>query len=168
MKRLSRRERAGVGIILIAVLALAVDRLVLPPPKVADAAAAVLSAASPEDADLKLVKLDPDRFQPIQRAVLQTAVPDIFSWERVGFGKGDSVTGQPKTKDSPEVLLQEVRVQGIILGPRPAAILDGHMARVGDTIHGHHIVSIDSKRVILEDEHGRRRVLPVPVRGARK
>jgi hypothetical protein len=72
-----------------------------------------------------------------------------------GAGTGTGTGSASGEEASPPAPRQELAVTGIRTGPRPMAIIDDRTLRVGDSVRGWMLRSIERDRVTLEKSDGR-------------
>ncbi len=163
--KLARRERLALITLLSALVALCVDKILLPEP--ASAIAAVTYTA---EQDLMKVTLPPEPATLLREApqraaqALLLAVPDVFDRSRLEALIGRP-GAEPASAEAQRVSLSaEFRrahtLRATLLGPRPVALVGDRALRVGDKLDGFVLDSVaDREAVFLSD--GKRVVLRV-------
>lgn len=163
MRAVSRRERLLMVIGGVGLLALLVDRVWVAPDS---AQAATLPgglrpqrAAAIAAADLAL-----NLPRPASAPAVPEDLPDVFLRTRL-FPEGiaaAAVAAAPGSAVPPETdtFVQAHRLRGVVLGPRPLAVIDNRTLRVGDRIDGAVITAIRPKEVELARD-GQRILLPL-------
>lgn len=145
---LDRRSRIALGLMLLALLALAVDRLVLPPPRAAVAAGpSGDDSARPAEFDTDPALPPPEPERRVPPADFETS--DVFALSRIG------VQAIPP-KDAAARLNAEsfsaVHVlRGTLLGPSPAALLDRRQVRVGQSVDGYRLIEVKRDAAVFSD-----------------
>lgn len=155
--KINRRERIALGIFSTALVSLAVDKLLLPAaePKEAhgmDAPARVKSATDPGTL-----------LRPFPAPTSAPAeISDIFAWTRLGVVAPSAAA----PIESDVAFGTNHKIEGVVLGPRPAAIISGRIVRVGDELDGFRLEAVtadgatfvaDQRRVVLAVERPKTR-----------
>lgn len=124
--KINRRERIGISVFLVALLALAVDRLLLTDaePRAAAAAQAPSRLASAAD----LAALQP---QPLPSSA-PDLVENVFAWARVRSAGTAPATEVAVLSE----FQQQHQLEGVVLGPRPAAVISGRVVHLGGVLNG--------------------------------
>lgn len=165
---INRRERNAMIALLLAVVALAADKLLLPArPSAARAEGASTAATengSPAGTSEALPSDDPDvelpKFPRRAASASDAAapeLPDVFDWMRLvrhGAARGTTDAsgagwgaGMGAGQNSAAAFLQNHKLQATLLGPKPRAVVDGRTFAVGDTLDGFVLRAVHAGRV---------------------
>lgn len=181
MKLVNRRTVLGSALAL-AVVIFALDRLAGGGPRTADAAAPAVAAPLPragtaatpassgappaglaappaaEDVAELLRRIDADR-GPVAAIDLEGVTRDPFvATTALGAatdGTGDAPAGpsastQPAAAEVP--FEKRHRLQGVVVGPVPLAVIDGQPYRMGEAIDGYTVIDIQREYAVLRGE----------------
>ncbi|MBU0641581.1 MAG: hypothetical protein KKB50_22205 [Planctomycetes bacterium] len=153
--RLRKRERVALITLLLALVGLALDRLLLPPPEPANAAAEHSDpAAGQQDAATTAAPAP----EPMAPASPDTVVPDVFAWGRLGMFAGAlSQQARPERlrKLWAEEFAQRHQLCATILGPHPVALVDERTLRIGDQLDGFALETIREREAVFVSDEGR-------------
>ncbi|TWT41168.1 hypothetical protein RAS1_38620 [Phycisphaerae bacterium RAS1] len=146
---LDRRSRIALGLMLIALLALAVDRLILPRPQAASAA----GSASPDGTEADGGSAAPAAIPPSdpERAVPEAefTVADVFALSRIGVRHAANAASDERA--SAEAFAAAHVLRGTLLGPEPAALLDRRRVRVGQQVDGFTLVEVSRDGAVFSN-----------------
>lgn len=162
MRAISRRERILMISVGLGFLALGIDRVWITP----DAAdAGTLPPGQRPQRTRAATDLALDLPQPSSAPAVPDDIPDVFQRTRL-FPEGIPASGggseSPESGSSLDAsqFAQAHRLQGVVLGPRPLAVIDDRTVRIGDRIDGAVLTAIRPKEVELALD-GERILLPL-------
>lgn len=161
----SKRDRAALIVLMVGVIALAVDRLLLPPPSAAGGADGLDSASSAVDLPQpdREMRAPPSATAP---APLPGLVPDVFDLSRLAaLGSGTPLVdeGQPD-ETAVEAFVRRHALQATIFGPNPIALVGHRKLRIGDRLDGFVLESISDREAVFLSDTGRAVLHVAPVR----
>lgn len=166
MREISRRERLLIFTVAIGLMALVVDRLWLAPDAVGGATLPA-GLRPPRAAAFAAGDLALDLPQPASAPTVPDDLPDVFLRTRLfpdglpAAGAGpDGATSALAAPPAMDRFIEQHRLQGVVLGPRPLAVIDDRTVRIGDRIDGAVVIAIRPREVELTLE-GRRILLPL-------
>ncbi len=90
---------------------------------------------------------------------------DVFAWGEGAFIPAATPPSAPEarldevthtTADTAEHRQPQLRLQGVLIGPQPQAIIDGRRLGIGDRIHEFRVISIQPRAVVLERDSNHR------------
>ena len=147
---LSRRDRGILIALLLAVVALAVDRLLLPGPS-------QVLAVSPEvvvpmlAADKLTEDILPEMLSP---TAINTQPPlpvlDVFDLNRLAsLGTGGRQANKQPEETSVESFIRRHTLRATVLGPRPVALVGQRMLQVGDHLDGYELIAITERQAVF-------------------
>lgn len=147
---LSRRDRGILIALLLAVVALAVDRLLLPEPS-------QVLAVSPEvvvpmlAADKLIEDILPEMPSP---PAINTRPPppvlDVFDLNRLAsLGAGGRQANNQPEETSAESFIRRHTLRATVLGPRPVALVGERMLQVGNHLDGYELIAISERQAVF-------------------
>jgi len=151
--RLSRRDRAALIVLLLAVGALAVDRLLLPAPVSAQANNADAAACPATMPSLdQLLASSPAAAAPDQP---WTPVPDVFDLARLGGAVLREALPEIRAEeDAVESFVRAHSLQATVLGPRPMALVGRRKVRVGESLDGFELTRVTDREAVFVSDRG--------------
>ena len=160
---LSRRDRRILIVLLLAVVALTVDRLLLPEPS-------QVLAVSPEGiestltADKLMEDLLPEMPSP---PTINTQPPlpvvNVFDLNRLGnLSFGGAKSNNQLEETSAESFSRRHTLRATVLGPRPVALVGERMLQVGNHLDGYELIAISEHQAVFvsDDEQAILQVAP--------
>ncbi len=166
--RLCKRDRAALILLMAGVIALAVDRLLLPPPAAAEGARGA-------DSDSSVAAPAPpgrEALPPLPAATSEApplgTVPDVFDLARLPV-PGTAAPAPPGSRPEEttvEAFVRRHTLQATIFGPNPVALVGQRTLHIGDVLDGFVLESISDREAAFLSENGRA-VLRVAARAKR-
>ncbi|QOJ14353.1 MAG: hypothetical protein HRU75_06750 [Planctomycetia bacterium] len=144
--KINRRERIALSVFLLALLALCVDQFLLSDqPQTAAAASAVGSAPQRRStpAVLPEIVVAPRADAPSGL----DSVPDVCDWRRIAPIVAPAAAASVAAEAAAVVtavaeFTGRHKLGGVVLGPRPAAIVSGRVIRVGQSLEGVPLIEV--------------------------
>jgi hypothetical protein len=143
--KLRKRERALAGVFAVSLAGLAVDRFCFP-----ESAPRAAAAAESEPGAVPASTAIPLAPATTTRPAVAEHVTDVFAWSRLGEAgmllRTAAAAAPPETETTADAFQAAHRLDAVILGQRPLALVDGVALRIGDTLDGFTLraVGIDS------------------------
>jgi hypothetical protein len=162
---LSRRDKIAVSLLGLAGVALAVDRLILPPP--ADALGAQVGADLVSSRSIDEILADMPSSLP-QRDFAADSIPDVFDVARVEAVR--LVAERPPADALAQAMAADFqrrhRLTAVVLGPHPVALVGQVPVQIGDELDGHTLVEVSESAALFVSDTGPVTLTLTPVRNS--
>ncbi|MBK8915612.1 MAG: hypothetical protein IPM64_13640 [Phycisphaerales bacterium] len=148
--KVNRRERAAIGIFLFALLALCVDQFLLTDqPQAASAAGSSPQRRSAPAVQAEIV-VAPLVAEPSELEI----VPDVCDWRRMTPIAAQSLAARgaaeaAAAESAASEFTGRHKLGGVVLGPRPAAVVSGRVIRVGQSLDGLPLIEVRADAAVF-------------------